>query len=110
MPEPSDPLSTRLAAAPGLATLLDEARATWLGRADREATRDTGPDTNSDPGDGDPDSAVGESTIASVDLPAAGGDSAAASEPSVRVRPSTPRWRAFEDAFPTFYQFTNRPR
>jgi hypothetical protein len=23
---------------------------------------------------------------------------------------STPRWRAFEDAFPTFYQFTNRPR
>ena len=21
-----------------------------------------------------------------------------------------PRWRAFEDAFPTFYQFTNRPR
>jgi hypothetical protein len=23
---------------------------------------------------------------------------------------SRPRWRAFEDAFPTFYQFTNRPR
>lgn len=22
----------------------------------------------------------------------------------------TPGWRAFEDAFPTFYQFTNRPR
>jgi hypothetical protein len=21
-----------------------------------------------------------------------------------------PRWRAFEDAFPTFYQFTNKPR
>jgi hypothetical protein len=21
-----------------------------------------------------------------------------------------PGWRAFEDAFPTFYQFTNRPR
>jgi hypothetical protein len=20
-----------------------------------------------------------------------------------------PRWRSFEDAFPTFYQFTNRP-
>ena len=22
----------------------------------------------------------------------------------------TPGWRSFEDAFPTFYQFTNRPR
>ena len=22
---------------------------------------------------------------------------------------STPGWRPFEDAFPTFYQFTNRP-
>ena len=21
-----------------------------------------------------------------------------------------PRWRTFEDAFPTFYEFTNRPR
>lgn len=23
---------------------------------------------------------------------------------------ATPGWRSFEDAFPTFYQFTNRPR
>ena len=23
---------------------------------------------------------------------------------------ATPAWRAFEDAFPTFYEFTNRPR
>jgi hypothetical protein len=23
---------------------------------------------------------------------------------------SAPGWRSFEDAFPTFYQFTNRPR
>ncbi len=23
---------------------------------------------------------------------------------------AAPGWRAFEDAFPTFYQFTNRPR
>jgi hypothetical protein len=23
---------------------------------------------------------------------------------------NTPGWRPFEDAFPTFYQFTNRPR
>jgi hypothetical protein len=28
-------------------------------------------------------------------------------EPEVAGRPG---WRAFEDAFPTFYQFTNRPR
>jgi hypothetical protein len=25
-------------------------------------------------------------------------------------RAGTPSWRPFEDAFPTFYQFTNRPR
>jgi hypothetical protein len=25
-------------------------------------------------------------------------------------RGGKPEWRAFEDAFPTFYQFTNRPR
>jgi hypothetical protein len=24
--------------------------------------------------------------------------------------PGTPGWRPFEDAFPTFYQFTNKPR
>jgi len=24
--------------------------------------------------------------------------------------PDGPRWRAFEDSFPTFYEFTNRPR
>lgn len=23
---------------------------------------------------------------------------------------ATPAWRAFEDSFPTFYEFTNRPR
>jgi hypothetical protein len=23
---------------------------------------------------------------------------------------TAPAWRAFEDAFPTFYEFTNRPR
>jgi hypothetical protein len=83
MPEPSDPLSVRLAATPGLPTLLAEARATWLARAD--------PDIE------------GATTACDEDAAAGGG-------PSVRVRPSTPRWRAFEDAFPTFYQFTNRPR
>jgi hypothetical protein len=112
MPEPSDPLSARLAAAPGLATLLDEARAIWLDRADRDTNRDANPDADGDAKavDGDPDLAVDESAVAAVNPPAAGGDSAAAAEPSVRLRPSTPRWRAFEDAFPTFYQFTNRPR
>lgn len=24
--------------------------------------------------------------------------------------PARPGWRTFEDAFPTFYEFTNRPR
>jgi hypothetical protein len=93
MPEPSDPLSERLAAAPGLPTLLAEARATWLARTASGA------------------GAVVEAP-ADRDADAARGDPAAdrGDEPSVRVRPSTPRWRAFEDAFPTFYQFTNRPR
>ena len=27
-----------------------------------------------------------------------------------RARADRPGWRSFEDAFPTFYQFTNRPR
>ncbi len=27
-----------------------------------------------------------------------------------RARRDLPGWRPFEDAFPTFYQFTNRPR
>jgi hypothetical protein len=26
------------------------------------------------------------------------------------ARAGRPGWRSFEDAFPTFYQFTNRPR
>lgn len=33
-----------------------------------------------------------------------------ASEDDGTGQPARPRWRAFEDAFPTFYQFTNRPR
>jgi hypothetical protein len=93
MPEPSDPLSERLAAAPGLPTLLAEARATWLARTESAAgaIAEAAADTDADAAAGDPP---------------ADGDG----EPSVRGRPSTPRWRAFEDAFPTFYQFTNRPR
>jgi hypothetical protein len=92
MPEPSDPLSERLAAAPGLPTLLAEARATWLARTESQA------DANAE-------------TIADRDAYAVEGDPPAdEAGPSMRARPSTPRWRAFEDAFPTFYQFTNRPR
>ncbi len=93
MPEPSDPLSERLAVAPGLPTLLAEARATWLARTESGpgATAETAADRDTDVAEGDP-------------------PAARAAEPAVRVRPNTPRWRAFEDAFPTFYQFTNRPR
>ena len=31
-------------------------------------------------------------------------------EQTWRSRSERPGWRPFEDAFPTFYQFTNRPR
>ena len=130
MPEPSDPLSIRLSTASGLATLLDEARATWLARSDRDADpARAGRDADAAGGERDVnaandlsaandltvasgvDEAVGSDESAEVDatLPTSD-DSVAQDKPSVRVRPSTPRWRAFEDAFPTFYQFTNRPR
>jgi hypothetical protein len=107
MPEPSDPLSERLATAPGLPTLLADARATWLARAERDAAA-IERDDDADAGDAppildDPPSGTPASRRPERDADAGGG-------PSVRVRPSTPRWRAFEDAFPTFYQFTNRPR
>ena len=123
MPEPSDPLSVRLATAPGLATLLEQARATWLARAERDADP-LGAERDADSAGGERDvnvrggDAVGDVT-ATVDRderavaatpPPTGDDSVARDKPSARVRPSTPRWRAFEDAFPTFYQFTNRPR
>jgi hypothetical protein len=91
MPEPSDPLSERLAAAPGLSTLLAEARATWLARIEDNSRAEAIVDGHADAAGGDPRTDGG-------------------AEPATRVRSSTPRWRAFEDAFPTFYQFTNRPR
>jgi hypothetical protein len=31
-------------------------------------------------------------------------------EPGAVGAPESPGWRPFEDAFPTFYQFTNKPR
>ncbi len=55
------------AANPGLAKLVERARAVWLARAAAA-------------GHGDPEAASG------------------------------PGWQPFEDQFPTFYQFTNKPR
>jgi hypothetical protein len=102
MPEPSDPLSLRLAAAPGLASLLDEANATWMARADRDAEPDR---TRAGTG------AAATRDAECPDAPSMpASDEPARAEPALSIRPSTPRWRAFEDAFPTFYQFTNRPR
>lgn len=96
MPEPTDPLRERLAAVPGLATLVADARAMWLARAERAAV-------------------VTPAARGAGRSAAAGPSSDAGSSDSVgtqrsRARHVTPRWRAFEDAFPTFYQFTNRPR
>jgi hypothetical protein len=31
-------------------------------------------------------------------------------QPGAVGAPGVPGWRPFEDAFPTFYQFTNKPR
>jgi hypothetical protein len=63
-----DDVSDRIrTAGPGLASLLAEARETWLARA-------------------------------------------RAGQPGAVGAPETPGWRPFEDAFPTFYQFTNKPR
>jgi hypothetical protein len=35
---------------------------------------------------------------------------AQAGEQDGEIDAEKPGWRAFEDAFPTFYEFTNRPR
>jgi hypothetical protein len=95
MPEPTDSLRERLAAATGLPALLADARATWVARAERDAAE--GPDDSGD------DAAV-LATSESDSTP--GREARGANE----TRRPTARWRAFEDAFPTFYQFTNRPR
>lgn len=96
MPEPTDPLRERLAAVPGLATLVADARAMWLARAERAAV-------------GSP-VARGASRSAAVGLSNDARSSESVGTRRSRARHVTPRWRAFEDAFPTFYQFTNRPR
>jgi hypothetical protein len=70
-------LADRLVNTPGLATLVDEAEATWRARAAAQAA------------EGSRASAPAEGALSD------GG---------------RPGWRTFEDAFPTFYEFTNRPR
>lgn len=35
---------------------------------------------------------------------------AGGSDPAHDDKQGKPGWRAFEDSFPTFYEFTNRPR
>jgi hypothetical protein len=127
MPEPADSLHERLVAASGLATLVDEARATWAARAgldDRSSGEDaavlggpadgdgTGEAADAVPPDGS--EAVADGAQRATDAVAsqpAGDRKRATTRRATPPRPrSTPRWRAFEDAFPTFYQFTNRPR
>jgi hypothetical protein len=109
MPEPSDPLSERLATAPGLPRLLAEARATWLARAERDVAA-TAVECDEDAAAGDAPAIRDGQPAGTPTSRRPERDASTGGGPSVRVRPSTPRWRAFEDAFPTFYQFTNRPR
>jgi hypothetical protein len=98
MPEPTDTLRERLVAATGLPALLDDARATWVARAERDAAEGS-------------DDTVDDAAVVAA---SAVQDSDSTPDREVRganeSRRPTARWRAFEDAFPTFYQFTNRPR
>jgi hypothetical protein len=66
---------------PGLAALLAEARETWVARA-----RDADERWPAEP----------------AQVPA--------HDERWPAEAAAPGWRPFEDAFPTFYQFTNRPR
>jgi hypothetical protein len=93
MPEPLEPtqktLADRLRDTPGIASLVAEAEATWRARAVAAG--------HIDPDAIDPDA---------IDPDAIDSDAVDARGPARRV----PGWRTFEDAFPTFYEFTNRPR
>jgi hypothetical protein len=81
-PRPSDDaLADRLREIPGLTGLVAEAEATWRARAAGGA---------------------GQRGTAGR-----AGQRGTAGEP---VDAGKPGWRTFEDAFPTFYEFTNRPR
>ena len=81
MPEAVQGLADRIAgAAPGLLPLLREAEVTWRSRAANVQVEADADDQPADP-----------------------------ATPGITITAS-PGWRTFEDAFPTFYQFTNRPR
>lgn len=88
MREHSDPIGERVLATPGLRPLVAEAEAVWRARADSGPHATNGPPAASGPPATD-GSAPADGTGAHVD--------------------GRPGWRSFEDAFPTFYQFTNRP-
>jgi hypothetical protein len=103
MPEPSDPLRERFAAAPGLATLLAEAAATWQARSGAAEAADA--DINAKPTDAAIDAERND-----ADAHRDRGDSPSADSVHGAGGARRPGWRSFEDAFPTFYQFTNRPR
>jgi hypothetical protein len=80
-PEPARPDGAPLVTPdPGLVALLAEAQETWVARAYDQGARDE-----------------------------AAADKRRLADPA-QVLAHEPRWRPFEDAFPTFYQFTNRPR
>lgn len=96
MPEFIDPLAEKISdVSSGLMSLLAEAHETWQARAaagagvidaDAPDTVPTGPVKD---GVNSPSRAAGAGAVEIAQMPG---------------------WRSFEDAFPTFYQFTNRPR
>ena len=87
MPEADQSITDRMSKTPGLYPLLAEAEAVW-----RSRTLDT-----TSPADGlAPESDDSGSARLAPDR-----------DPEQSV--ARPGWRPFEDAFPTFYQFTNRP-
>ena len=96
MPEPRDPLAQRMRALPGLVTLVAEAEQTWRDRA-----------ASVDPAASD---SLASDSLASDSLGADSLCSDSLGSDSLGSESARPGWRTFEDAFPTFYEFTNRPR
>jgi hypothetical protein len=80
MPEAAEGLADRIAGTAGLVPLLRDAQAVWHARA-ANALAEPSPESDDD-----------------------------VTDPRSATLVVTAGWRSFEDAFPTFYQFTNRPR
>jgi hypothetical protein len=80
MPEAAEGLADRIDRIPGVRPLLRDANAVWQARAAKALAEAAAE------GDGDATNMGGAALVVTAD------------------------WRSFEDAFPTFYQFTNRPR